>query len=397
MKIVFVSNYLSHHQIPFSDAISNMQGVEYSFIAVCAMDNERRAMGWKDIEEPYEIRTYTDCASEKKAKEIIYDADVVILGSAPDSYIIPRLKAGKLTFKYAERFYKQDLSYKNLLHAIAGAWLHHGRFQKYPLYMLCASAYTAGDAAIFHNYIGRTYKWGYFPEAKKYDVTDLMSRTLSVTSAGWKHPQASILWAGRLIGWKHPNASIELAASLKEKGYSFRMSIIGNGAMEAQLRTMIYEKGLSDCVEMLGSMSPEEVRLHMEKADIYLFTSDFNEGWGAVLNESMNSGCAVVASHAIGSVPFLIKDGENGLIYENENQKHFEEQVIRLLDDAELRSRIGKNAYETIVNMWNAKTAAERFILLTQNLVEKNNTDNLFADGPCSKAKIIKNNWYQCN
>lgn len=51
-------------------------------------------------------------------------------------------------------------------------------------------------------------------------------------------------------------------------------------------------------------MKASEVRSYMEKADIYLFTSDFNEGWGAVLNESMNSGCAVVASHAIGSVPF---------------------------------------------------------------------------------------------
>ena len=155
MKIAFVSNFLSHHQIPFSDAISNMQGVEYSFIAVCAMDNERRTMGWRDIKKPYEIRTYTDSESENRAKEIINDADVVILGSAPDSYIIPRLKAGKLTFKYAERFYKRGLSYKNLLHAIAGAWLHHGRFQKYPLYMLCASAYTAGDAAVFCGAAGR--------------------------------------------------------------------------------------------------------------------------------------------------------------------------------------------------------------------------------------------------
>lgn len=179
MKIAFVSNFLSHHQIPFSDAISNMQGVEYSFIAVCAMDNERRTMGWRDIKKPYEIRTYTDSESENRAKEIINDADVVILGSAPDSYIIPRLKAGKLTFKYAERFYKRGLSYKNLLHAIAGAWLHHGRFQKYPLYMLCASAYTAGDAAVFHNYIGRTYKWGYFPEAKEYAwINEKESETL---------------------------------------------------------------------------------------------------------------------------------------------------------------------------------------------------------------------------
>ena len=49
----------------------------------------------------------------------------------------------------------------------------------------------------------------------------------------------------------------------------------------------------------------------MEKSEIFLFTSDKGEGWGAVLNESMNSACAVVASHAIGSVPFLLKDGEN--------------------------------------------------------------------------------------
>ena len=33
----------------------------------------------------------------------------------------------------------------------------------------------------------------------------------------------------------------------------------------------------------------------MEQADIYLFTSDRNEGWGAVANEAMNSACAMVA------------------------------------------------------------------------------------------------------
>lgn len=379
MKIVFVSNYLSHHQIPFCDAISAIQDIEYFFVSTDVMSLERRNLGYRDIEKSYEIRTYNNAEALNRAKEIINDADVVILGSAPDSYIIPRLKAGKLTFKYAERFYKRGLSYKNLLHAIAGAWLHHGRFQKYPLYMLCASAYTAGDAAVFHNYIGRTYKWGYFPEAKEYDVDDLMSRKLSVTS-----------------GWKHPDVSIELAASLKEKGYSFRMSIIGNGEMEQKLRTMIEQKDLTDCVEMLGAMSPEEVRSHMEKADIYLFTSDFNEGWGAVLNESMNSGCAVIASHAIGSVPFLIQDGENGLIYENGNQQQFEERVESVIKDSEYRKRLGVNAYESVVNEWSADIAAKRFVALSQSLLKKEPADNLFAKGPCSRAVILKNDWYSC-
>ena len=92
--------------------------------------------------------------------------------------------------------------------------------------------------------------------------------------------------------------------SLSRKRLFFQNDPYWYGEMEEQLHNMIRDKSLEDCVEMPGAMKASEVRSYMEKADIYLFTSDFNEGWGAVLNESMNSGCAVVASHAIGSVRF---------------------------------------------------------------------------------------------
>lgn len=393
MRVVFISCYMSPHQKPFCDEMYHILGKEFTFIATQPIDEERTSMGWSSDKADYIIYAYQDKHNEEIAYSTANAADVVIIGSAPDSYIASRLRAGKLTFKYSERFYKTGLNLKKIPHAMVGTWLHHGRFQKYPLYMLCASAYTPADAAIFHNYIGRTYKWGYFPKAKEYDVVELMRKKLSVTSAGWKHPQASILWAGRLIGWKHPDASIRLAASLKEKGYSFKMSIIGNGEMKTQLREMIRRKGVEDCVEMLGAMSPDEVRSHMERADVFLFTSDFNEGWGAVLNESMNSGCAVVASHAIGSVPFLIKNGENGLIYENGNQEDLEKKVQELLEDVPLRRKIGENAYKTIINTWNAKNAANRFMAVANTLLRDGKAGNLYSDGPCSKAEILKNDW----
>ena len=269
--------------------------------------------------------------------------------------------------------------------------------QRYPLYMLCASAYTSADAAAFHNYIGRAFKWGYFPEAKQYDVERLMAGKRSAVSGGEGRSQISILWAGRLIGWKHPEAAIGLAASLKKKGYAFKLRIIGNGEMETQLRGMIRDGDLAEQVEMLGAMSPDEVRAHMEKADVYLFTSDFHEGWGAVLNEAMNSACAVVASHAIGAVPFLMKDGVNGLIYENGNQKHLEKQVCKLLDDPAYRRNIGKNAYRTIAETWNAQIAASRFVLLAKKLAAGEPVQDLFETGPCSKAEILNNGWYHAN
>lgn len=395
MKVVFISNYLSHHQKPFSDAMYRRLKGEYVFIETEPMADERIQMGWRHLGKEYCFCAYENDKAKEKAIQIAFDADVVILGSAPDYYIEKRLKARKLTFKYSERFYKQGLNLLNFPRAIIGAWLHHGRFQKYPLYMLCASAYTAGDAAVFNNYIGRTFKWGYFPEVKKYDIADLMSRKISVTT-GLKHTIVSILWVGRLIEWKHPEVAIDLAFSLKEKSYSFKMTIIGNGKIEQQLHEMIEEKDLSDCVEMMGAMPPEKVREYMEQADIFLFTSDFNEGWGAVLNESMNSGCAVVASHAIGSAPFLIEDGVNGLIYKNGNMADLLCKVQILLDADAYRKQLGMYAYKTISSVWNANNAAGRFLALTKALLSGDRKACQFENGPCSPAEILKNDWYTC-
>lgn len=396
VKITFISNFLGPHQLPFCKAMVNRLGEDFKFVATEPMTEERIKLGWSLDKDtyPFEIKANESNELQKKAEQLAIESDVVIIGSAPDSYIIPRLKRNKLTFKYSERPLKKGIHWNNLAHIICGMWLHHGRFQSKPLYMLAASAYTADDYARFGCYRGKCYKWGYFPEAKKYDPDELMKGKLSAASDGLKRPCVSILWAGRLIGWKHPDASIRLAESLKEKGYSFKMTLIGTGEMEEQLHNMIRDKSLEDCVEMPGAMKASEVRSYMEKADIYLFTSDFNEGWGAVLNESMNSGCAVVASHAIESVPFLIKDEENGLIYENGNQKQLEQQVCRLMDDAEYRMKLGLNAYHTIADLWNADVAAERLIDLCENIIFAKKTKSPYENGICSEAKVMENDWF---
>ena len=394
MKIVFLTNCYNHHQAPLAEAFWNKTNGDFCFIETQQMTQERKNMGWGEKNYPSYVVPY-DCYKSKKheIQKIINNADVVIMGSAPDELLLERLSHKKLTFRYSERMFKTECPQWQIPLRIVKNYYRFGRHKSE--YLLCSSAYTAGDFERVKTFKGKCYKWGYFPEVKRYDVAELMKKKLSVRSAGLKHPQASILWAGRLIGLKHPDASIRVAASLKEKGYSFRMSIVGDGEMKAQLQKMIIDNDLSSCVEMLGSMSPKEVREHMEQADIYLFTSDFNEGWGAVLNEAMNSGCAVVASHAIGSVPFLIRSGENGFVYENGNQKQLEQRVEALLSDQDYRSKLGINAYKTLSETWNADVAAERFIALADLLRAKKDVSNLFLDGPCSMAERIDNDWFK--
>ena len=147
------------------------------------------------------------------------------------------------------------------------------------------------------------------------------------------------------------------------------MSFIGTGEMESVLKEMTREYGLSEKVSFLGSMPPENVRECMEQAGIYLFTSDKKEGWGAVLNESMNSGCAVVASHLIGSVPYMLKDRINGSIYESGNLDDLFEKTKYLLDHPKAQDVFGKTAYETVTTEWNANISAQRFVRLCEAIL----------------------------
>ena len=228
------------------------------------------------------------------------------------------------------------------------------------------------------SYLGRCYKWGYFPATKIYEDIEQILR---------KKQCSMILWTARLIDCKHPEVPVKVAAQLKKEGYDFQLDMIGTGPMEQEIRQMIQEEKLQDRVRLLGTMSPEQVREQMEQHQIFLFTSDQNEGWGAVLNEAMNSGCAVVANRQIGSAPFLLQDFDNGLIYNKGNEKELYRLVKYLLDYPQETAQMGRNAYKTITDMWSAESAALRLLTLCKNLLQgKKKTP--YAQGPCSKAYI---------
>ena len=163
--------------------------------------------------------------------------------------------------------------------------------------------------------------------------------------------------------------------------------MIGIGPLEQKLKQLVDEKNLANNVNFLGAMPPEKVRTYMENSDIFWFTSDFNEGWGAVLNEAMNSGCAVVASYAIGSVPFLLKHKQNGLIYKNADDDDLFNKTVYLIENPSERLNMGKAAYKTITELWNAETAARRLLDLYEILKQGKTPE--FTSGPCSIAKPI--------
>ncbi|MGM9563712.1 MAG: glycosyltransferase family 4 protein [Faecousia sp.] len=386
MRIVFASNFMNHHQMPLAKAFSNMEDVEFTFVAAEPVPAERRKLGYHDMNHaaPFILCAYESEEAHRRAVKLCEDCDVLIYGSAPGEFYRHRQRKGKLTFRYSERVYKKPCPrYEIPLRAVC-YFFRYTLCRK--LYLLCASAYTAGDYRKTGTFRSRAYKWGYFPEVTEYaDLSTLMAQ---------KKP-ASLLWAGRLIDWKHPEAAILAAKKLKESGCSFSLDIIGTGEMEAKLRAMIAKAGLEEQVHLLGSMPPEQVRRHMETSEIFLLTSDRNEGWGAVLNEAMNSGCAVVASHAVGSVPFLIHHKENGLIYRDGDTDMLFRRIQWLLEHPAEREDLGKRAYDTLREDWNPEMAVSRLVSLSRAILNGERRPRLFDSGVCSQAEPIPEEWLE--
>ena len=375
--VVFVSNYFNHHQKPFSDAMYKRLGNGYVFIETEKMTDERKNMGWEMEKIPsYVVSCDSLRSSADHYVDLINKADFVIIGSAPERLVWLRKKRGKPLLRYSERPLKEGFEPLKFFPRMVKWNMKNPRTK--PIYMLCASAYTAGDYAKFGLFKNRCFKWGYFTELKKYEDIETM---ISNKKTG------SILWAARLVELKHPETCIEVAKRLRTEGYEFTLNIIGSGPLEEKLKTMIAHEELNDHVFMCGAMKPDQVREYMERAEIFMFTSDRREGWGAVLNESMNSACAVVASDVIGSVPFLIKDRENGMVYSDGDIDELYSNIKWLLDNKSERKVIARNAYDTMKNEWNAENAADKLISLMLSISNGAKDPDIFETGVCSRAK----------
>ena len=391
MTLTFISNYINHHQIPFCNALYEKLGENFHFIQTQPMEQERIAMGWHADETslPYVRCLYEE---EEKCHRMIMESDVLLAGWTDREDVIgERLMSGKLTIRISERLYREGqwkaISPKGLIRK----YKDHTRYRKGQVYLLCAGAYVPSDFHIVRAYPDKMYRWGYFPETVRY--TDKEWEKLKDDNGC-----LNIVWAGRFIPLKHPEHMIMLAKQLKAREdlwkqasgnpfERFQIHMVGSGELEDKIRNLAKEQGVEECFVFYGFMPPEKVRKVMEISHIHVFTSNQLEGWGAVVNEAMNSGCAEVANVQVGAAPYLVEHGKNGLVYPDGNPDKMIEAVISLIEDPVQRKAMGRAAYETITGLWNAEHAAEELLRFSESALC--GTVIPAKEGPFSPAPVI--------
>lgn len=391
MKITFYSLILNNHQVNVADELWELTEHQYCFVELANLQAEHRKGDSHDYSDrAYLLKAWESEEAYNKAMDLALTAECCVFsGVLSLPFQKARMKAGLLSFDMSERWLKRGIMNLFSPAIFKMFWAYHvWKWAKKPIYKLCCSTFAAADQYRVGTYKEKCYKWGYFTRVEEYEIEPIYHET--------DHAITSIMWCARYLKCKHPELPVLMAQRLKAKGYQFRLDMYGSGEYENRTKSLVEKLNVADVVTFVGSKPNEELLQDMRKHDIFIFTSDRNEGWGAVANESMANGCALVASDVIGSSPYLIKDGENGLMFKGpESSSGFDapdevalgslcEKVEWLLDNPSKMGTIQLNAVRQMRDLWNPHIAAIRLLELIECL--KNGKDTIFHDGPCSKA-----------
>ncbi|MCG2700269.1 glycosyltransferase family 4 protein [Candidatus Parcubacteria bacterium] len=139
-----------------------------------------------------------------------------------------------------------------------------------------------------------------------------------------------LLQAVKRIRYHRKNVELHIAGDFNEKKVYFNL-----------LRKFTDKNELSKNVKFMGALHGNNLRNEYAECSIFVLASHI-EAFPIVLLEAMASGKPIIASN-VGSIPYIIKDGENGFLFEYGDVDDLANKITKLLNDRELRLKMGNN------------------------------------------------------
>lgn len=180
-----------------------------------------------------------------------------------------------------------------------------------------------------------------------------------------------ILFLSNLLIDKGIMVLLDALELLKDKGRSFSCDIVGGETIEIDTKRLdeeILKRNMSDIVSYRGKQYGSDKIAYLNKADIFVHPTN-DDCFPLVLLEAMQHKLPIITTNE-GGIPDIVKDGGNGFICEKRNPKDLAEKILLLLNDQQLRLKMGQDGYQKYKENFTLEAFEKRMLEILQSNVK---------------------------
>lgn len=174
-------------------------------------------------------------------------------------------------------------------------------------------------------------------------------------------------WVGRMTDVKDTDAVLEIVRAARDRGLEAVLVMVGDGPDRVRLEQLAHDIGIARSTFFVGYQP--EVAGYYRLFDAFLLPS-VNEGTPVSAIEALASGTPVVATR-VGGVPDVVRDGEDGFLFEPGDTDGAAERLALLASDATLRSALGASGRERVLRRYSVSRLVEDVDRLYRSLLSE--------------------------
>jgi len=333
MKIAIWWNIPCKSIVPVARELSEMPGVDVTFISESDLSSSRKNLGWDmpefgDLE--YRVLPLVNWREDVK-KQMYSDYDLHIFNGV---YYFRKLRfaldtARKLNRTFgviSEAYHNPYTGIKRVLKKVYSRVVTPFRVLprvRKAKFLLSAS----GDIREPFINLGwrsdQIYPFGYFPEN---NGLEFLRDT--------KSSEPNLLCTGLINKNKGQHLLVHALSNLVKDNIEFRCTITGTGPEELRLRDRVNQMGLGDYITFTGVVSDAELNRIKARADLFI-APGLEEPWGIRVNEALLCGTPAITSDGIGASE-LVRYSGAGRVFKKGSVDSLTVQLRQILNGEEL-------------------------------------------------------------
>lgn len=167
-----------------------------------------------------------------------------------------------------------------------------------------------------------------------------------------RNEEMQLIYTGGILAQKGVYTAVEAMGLLRQRGKAanLTLTVVGSGhpEYEAYLKERVSQLGLDASVTFCERVPREQIPGLLNDADVFLFTSVWEEPLARSVMEAMAAGLAVLAT-PVGGQSEMLENEVNALIFPPGDAEALASCIQRVRDDPNLRVRLGKAGRETVL------------------------------------------------